>query len=162
VAENEQTGPEFEETVVTVNRSAAVTKGGRNFSFGAVTVVGDRQGRVGVGYGKARDVQSAVEKGMKDARRNLVEIALDGTTIPHEVTGRFGAARVFMKPAAPGTGVIAGMAVRAVLVAVGVRDVLTKCYGTTNPVNVVKATMHGLMRLRTKEQYEQLRGVKIQ
>ena len=162
MAENEQTGPEFEETVVTVNRSAAVTKGGRNFSFGAVTVVGDRQGRVGVGYGKARDVQSAVEKGMKDARRNLVEIALDGTTIPHEVTGRFGAARVFMKPAAPGTGVIAGMAVRAVLVAVGVRDVLTKCYGTTNPVNVVKATMHGLMRLRTKEQYEQLRGVKIQ
>lgn len=162
MAENEQIGPEFEETLVAVNRSATVTKGGRNFSFSAVAVVGDRQGRVGTGFGKARDAQSAIEKGTKDAKRAIVSISLDGTTIPHEVIGRFGAARVFMKPASPGTGVIAGMPVRAVLVALGVRDALTKCYGTTNPVNVVKAVMEGLKRLRTKQQYEQLRGVKIE
>ena len=152
----------FVENVVKINRCAKVMKGGRRFSFSALVVVGDGQGKVGVGFGKANDVPTSVEKGVKEARRNLLQVALEGRTVPHEVHGRFGAARVVILPAAPGTGVIAGATMRAVLVAAGVQDVLTKCLGTTNPVNLVKATMNGLEQLRTREQVESLRGVTIE
>jgi len=156
-------GPDdgFAETVVKINRCAKVMKGGRRFSFSALVVVGDGNGKVGVGFGKANDVPTSVEKGVKEARKNLIEVALVGRTLPHETRGRYGAARVVMLPASPGTGVIAGATMRAVLVAAGVQDVLTKCLGTTNPINLVKATMAGLQQLRTKEQVEELRGVTI-
>ncbi len=136
-------------------------KGGRRFSFSALVVVGDGAGKVGVGFGKANDVPTSVEKGVKEARKNLVPIALSGRTLPHAVKARFGAAKVVMLPAPPGTGVIAGATMRAVLVAAGVQDVLTKCLGSPNPVNLVKATMCGLEQLRTREQVQQLRGVEI-
>lgn len=153
----------LEEVVVPggINRCATVVKGGRRFSFSAIVVVGDRRGRVGVGYGKAREVPMGVEKGAKDARRKLTHVVLDGTTIPHEITGRCGASRVFMKPARPGTGIIAGSTVRTVLELAGVRDALTKAYGSTNPVNLVKATFDGLCRLRSKQQVAELRGVPL-
>ena len=151
----------LQETVVKVYRCAKVMKGGRRFSMAALVVVGDRQGRVGIGYGKAREVPDAVDKAVKEATANLMEVPLRGSTIPHEVMGRFGAARVFMKPASPGTGVIAGAAVRAVVEAAGIRDILTKSYGTNNPKNLLKATMAGLAELRSKEQVEALRGVKL-
>ena len=160
---SEETSAPTEEVVVpgSINRCATVVKGGRRFSFSAIVVVGDRNGRVGVGYGKAREVPMAVEKASKDARRGLTEIALDGTTLPHEFMGRCGASRVFVKPARPGTGVIAGSTVRCVLELAGVRDVLTKAYGSTNPINLVKATFNALCRMRTKEQVAKLRGVEI-
>ena len=153
----------LEEIVVpgSINRCATVVKGGRRFSFSAIVVVGDRNGRVGCGYGKAREVPVAVEKASKDARRNIAGATLSGTTLPHETVGRCGASRVFMKPAMPGTGIIAGSSVRAVLELAGVRDVLTKAYGSTNPVNLVKATFNGLMQLRSKQQVAALRGVEI-
>jgi len=147
---------------VHINRCATVTKGGRTFSFSALVVTGDRSGRVGCGFGKAREVPSAIEKASKDARHRLGRVALAGNTVVHEAVGRYRASRVFMKPAAPGTGIIAGDAVRAVMEAAGVRDVLTKCYGSSNPVNVVKATLAGLLSMRTKEQVEALRGVEIE
>ena len=149
------------ETVVKINRCAAVVKGGRRFSFSALLTVGDQAGVVGLGFGKAKMVPNAVEKGVKDGRKNLVRVPMVGTTIPHEVIGRFCASKVILIPAAPGTGVIAGHAVRAVLESAGVRDILTKCYGSTNPVNLVKATFDGLAQLRTKKQVEKLRGVKL-
>lgn len=160
--EAELSGPNIlEETVVKINRSAKVVKGGRRFSFSALVVLGNKQGRVGVGFGKAKEVPSAVEKAFKDARKNLEVVHLKDTTIPHMVSGRFGSSTVRLIPAAPGTGIIAGATVRAVVEAAGVKDVLTKAYGSTNPVNLVKATMEGLTSIRSKEETESLRGVKI-
>lgn len=152
----------LQETVVKVYRCAKVMKGGRRFSMAALVVVGDRAGRVGIGYGKAREVPDAVEKAVKEATADLVTIPLKGTTIPHQVMGHFGAARVFMKPASAGTGVIAGAAVRAVAEAVGIRDILTKSYGSNNPKNLLKATMAGLSQLRSKAQVAALRGVTLE
>lgn len=151
----------LEDTVVKLYRCATVVKGGRRFSFGALVVVGDRAGHVGFGYGKANEVPQAVEKGIKLARRELLDVPLRGTTIPHRILGRYGASRVMLVPAAEGTGVIAGAAPRAVLELAGVKNVLTKCYGSTNPKNLVKATVDGLRRLRPRLLVEQLRGVKL-
>ena len=152
---------EFTEYVVKINRCATVVKGGRRFSFSALVVVGNHKGELGIGFGKANEVPLAVQKAIKDARKNLKKVSLKGDTIPHEIIGRFGAAKVFMKPARPGTGVIAGASVRAVVEAAGVRNILTKVYGSTNPVNLTKAALNGLMRMRTKEQIQKLRGVEI-
>lgn len=149
------------ESVVQIKRCAAVVKGGRRFSFNALVVIGDRKGTVSFGYGKAKEVPPAVDKAVKRARKNSVKVALRGTTLPHRVIGRFGAAKVIMLPAAPGTGVIAGRGVRDVMVGAGVTDVLTKCLGSTNPINVVKATIDGLKQLRTREQVAELRGVAL-
>jgi small subunit ribosomal protein S5 len=151
-----------QETVVKINRSAKVVKGGRRFSFSALVVVGDRKGRVGIGFGKANEVPQSVEKGSKEARKSMVAISVQGSTIPHRIIGRFGASRVVMLPASPGTGVIAGATVRAVVSAAGIGDILTKSLGSPNPVNLAKAAMDGLSRLRTREQLSALRGVAIQ
>ena len=150
-----------DEVVVRINRCSAVVKGGRRFSFGALVVVGDRNGKVGVGYGKSPEVPSAVEKGRKAATRDMKSIKLVGGTLPHRVVGRFGASHVVMVPARPGTGVIAGGSVRAVLELAGVRDVLTKSYGSNNPHNLVHATLSGLCGMVQREDVERLRGVKI-
>jgi len=152
----------LEDTVVKVYRCAKVVKGGRRFSFGALVVVGDRAGTVGIGYAKANEVPQAVEKGIKEAKKDLRKIPLLGRTLPHQVMGKFGATRVTLVPASPGTGVIAGLSARAVLEYAGVQDVLTKVYGSTSAKNVLKATMDGLMKLRTKEVIEGLRGVEVQ
>lgn len=152
---------QLESTTVAIGRTSATVKGGRRFSFGALVVVGDRRGRVGYGFGKSKEVPSAIEKAQKAARRSLVQVPLMGSTLHHEVQGRFGAARVTMIPAAPGTGVVAGQSVRAVLELAGVTDCLTKCYGSTNKVNVIKAVFDGLSRLRTPEQIRNVRGVEI-
>ncbi len=152
----------LEDTVVKVYRCAKVVKGGRRFSFGALVVVGDRAGTVGIGYAKANEVPAAVEKGIKEAKKDLRKIPLLGRTLPHQVMGKFGATRVTLVPASPGTGVIAGLSARAVLEYAGVQDVLTKVYGSTSAKNVLKATMDGLMKLRTKEVIERLRGVEVQ
>lgn len=151
----------FDDIMVKLYRCATVVKGGRRFSFGALTVVGDRHGQVGYGYGKANEVPPAVEKSTKQAKRRLMKVPLRGTTIPHRVVGQFGASRIVLIPASPGTGVIAGSAARAVLELAGVKDVLTKCYGSTSPKNLVKATIDGLLKLRTRAQVEALRGVKL-
>lgn len=158
-SENNQTG--LVDKVVKIKRCAAVVKGGRRFSFAALVVVGDEKGRVACGYGKANEVPPSVEKAVKEGSMRLQQVNLDGTTIPHEVVGRFGAARVVLVPASPGTGVIAGAAVRAVCEACGIRDILTKSYGTANPTNVVKATIDALLNLRTKAEVERLRGVSL-
>jgi len=150
--------------VVKIRRCAAVVKGGRRFSFSALVVVGDGKGKVAWGYGKANEVPPAVDKAVKDGSRKLEDIQLEGTTIPHEVHGHFGAARVILVPAGPGTGVIAGAAVRAVCEACGIHDILTKSYGTANPANptnVVKATIDALKQLRSKSEVERLRGVAL-
>ena len=151
----------YEEQVVKVYRSSTVVKGGRRFHFSALVVVGDRKGTVGYGYARANEVPSAVEKGIKDARRNVVPINLLGTSIPHQVKGRFGATTVILVPASEGTGVIASAAVRAVLELAGVHDVLTKIYGSTGGKNVVKATMDALTKLHSSEEIEKLRSVSI-
>jgi small subunit ribosomal protein S5 len=153
---------DLSESVVAINRSAKVVKGGRRFSFSALAVVGDRRGRVGIGYGKANEVPPSVEKSISDAKKNMVRVSLKGDTIPHEVLGRFGAARVFMRPAGPGTGVIAGGGVRAVCQMVGIRNILTKAMGSTNPVNLVKAAMDGLLKLKDAKDVARLRGVAIE
>jgi len=151
----------LEDTVVKVFRCAKVVKGGRRFSFAALVVVGDYAGTVGVGYGKANEVPQAVEKGIKDAKKSLHKIALVGRTIPHSINGKYRATKVVLVPASPGTGVIAGSSARAVLEYAGVQDVLTKVYGSTSAKNVVKATLDGLLKLRSKEMVESLRGVAI-
>jgi small subunit ribosomal protein S5 len=150
-----------EETVVKIYRCAKVVRGVRRFSFGALVAVGDRAGHVGMGYGKANEVPSAVEKAMKAARRALTSVVLVGTTIPHEVHGHFGASHVKLVPASPGTGVIACSPVRAVLELAGIRDVLSKAMGSTNPKNLVKATFNALAQLRSRETVEALRGVSL-
>ena len=157
----EETGP-LEETTVKIFRCSKVVKGGRRFSFAALIVTGDRAGTVGVGYGKANEVPMAVEKGKKDARKNLHKIPLVGRTIPHQVTGKFEGTKIVLVPASPGTGVIAGSSARAILEYAGVQDVLTKIYGSTSAKNVVKATLNGLLKLRDRETVAALRGVKIE
>ncbi|MGQ0552154.1 MAG: 30S ribosomal protein S5 [Planctomycetota bacterium] len=151
----------YEEAVVKVNRCAKVVKGGRRFSFSALVVVGDRHGSVGIGFGKAPEVPTAVEKAVRDAQKNLVRVTLKKGTIEHEVMGRFGAAEVRLLPAAPGTGIIAGATVRSVLELAGVRDILSKSLGSNNPVNLVKATLAGLQSVRPRRQVEALRGVSL-
>ena len=151
----------LEDTVVKVYRCSKVVKGGRRFSFAALVVVGDRSGSVGVGYGKANEVPMAVEKGVKDAKKSLQKVVLVDRTIPHRVNGKYRATTIVLVPASPGTGVIAGSSARAVLEYAGVQDVLTKIYGSTSPKNVVKATLDGLLKLRSKEMVESLRGVTI-
>jgi len=157
----EATRGEVFDKVVKIRRCAAVVKGGRRFSFTALVVVGDGHGKVGWGYGKANEVPPAVEKAIKDGTRNMKPISMSGTSIPHQIVGHFGAAQVVLVPAAPGTGVIAGNAVRAVCEACGIRDILTKSYGSNNPINLVKAAIQALTDLRSQNEVERLRGVSL-
>ena len=162
MANNEQKGGDLQEKLVQVNRVAKVVKGGRIFGFTALTVVGDGNGRVGFGRGKAREVPVAIQKAMDQARRNMVKVSLIGSTLQYPVRARHGASKVFMQPASEGTGIIAGGAMRSVLELAGVHDVLAKCYGSTNPVNVVRATIKGLESMQSPEDIAAKRGLSVE
>lgn len=159
---NDQNTPELQEKLVQVNRVAKVVKGGRIFAFTALTVVGDGNGRVGFGRGKAREVPAAIQKAMDAARKNMIDVSLKGNTLQFPVKARHGASKVFMQPASEGTGIIAGGAMRAVLEVAGVQNVLAKCYGSTNPVNVVRATFEGLKALQSPEDIAAKRGKSVE
>jgi small subunit ribosomal protein S5 len=162
VAIDESLSASVDDDVVAINRSAAVVKGGRRFSFSALSVVGNRNGLVGIGYGKGREVPNAIEKSVKDARKQMMRVVRQGTTIPHAVEGRFCSSKVRLVPAAPGNGITAGKAVRKVLEHAGITDILTKNYGSTNALNVVKATMNALSKLRSRDDTAALRGVELE
>ena len=161
MARFEREPSEFVEKLVYLNRVSKTVKGGRVNKFSALMVVGDEKGRVGFGLGKAAEVPEAIRKGIEDAKKNMITVSLSGTTIPHEVIGEFGAGRVLMKPAAPGTGVIAGGPVRAVMEAIGIKDIRTKCLRSNNPQNVVSATFEGLKSLRGPEEVARIRGKSV-
>ncbi len=154
-------GLELSEKIVTINRVAKVVKGGRRFSFSALAVIGDGNGHVGVGFGKANEVPDAIDKSKENAKKNIYRINLNKTTIPHEIIGKFKSATVLLKPASPGTGIIAGASVRAVVERVGISDILTKAQGSRNPINLVKATLDGLMQLRSLREAAAAREVQI-
>ena len=158
----DSTGVELEEQLVALNRVSKTVKGGRVARFAAIMVVGDKNGHVGVGLGKAAEVPEAIRKGIEDAKKNMVEVSLKGTTIPHEVLGVFGAGKVLLKPAAPGTGIIAGGKVRAVLEAAGISNIRAKCLRSNNPTNVVKATMEGLKSLRSAADVAKIRDIPVE